>query len=157
MKRSRRIAVTIAAATGVLGGAGAAVMAVDATVVPLTQPELAPVAAGTGTGSATAAHEELAGYAATMTAREAALERRLDAASNRLHHAEAVRAARVAQAREAEAEAERVAAAGPTRTSTAPATHTATGASGSGGHEDDEHGEHDEDDEDDEHGERGDD
>ena len=147
MRRSRRIAASLAATAGVLGGAGAAVAAVEsrqetavAPAAAVTQPDASESAAIDG-----AARAALQGYLAAMTARETSLERQVASVRHQIAHVRAVRAARLAAARAA-AEARRRAAqqaahAAAARTVTAPAAHTSTGASGSSGgeHEDDEH------------------
>ena len=147
MRRSRRIAASLAATAGVLGGAGAAVAAVESTQETTAAPEATAVSSE-ATGSAAiddAGREALHEYLTAMTTRESSLEQQVASVRHRIAHVRAVRAAQVAAARAA-AEAQRRAAqqaeqAAAARTVTAPATHTSTGASGSGGgeHGDDGH------------------
>ena len=106
MRRTRRIAATLAAATGVLAGAGGVVAYAES---PGAEPETAPAAATTtvpvGAGTDTAARDALQAYVTSMSAREVALEDRVSTARGRLAHVRAVRAARLAAARAAAAAA----------------------------------------------------
>lgn len=146
MRRSRRIALTVATATGLLGGAGAAVAGIDAstgTGSSGSTPQSSPVAQSSsddGTGA-------LRGYVDDMSARAGRLEDSLAAARTRLSHVRSARAARLAalqaQAAAAQAAAAQAAAQASQQPGSAPAVHTSTGASGAGGSGEDEHeGEH---------------
>lgn len=143
MRRSRRIALTVATATGLLGGAGAAVAGIDASTATGTSgstPQSSPVAQSSsddGTGA-------LRGYVDDMSARAGRLEESLAAARTRLSHVRSARAARLAalqaQAAAAQAAAAQAAAAQASQQpGSAPAVHTSTGASGAGGSGEDEH------------------
>ncbi len=144
MRRTRRIAATLAATTGVLAGAGGVVVYAES---PGAEPDTAPAAATTtvpvGAGTDTSAQDALQTYVSSMSAREAVLEDRVATARGRLIHVRALRAARLAAARAAAARqmAARQQAAAATARAAAPAAHTSTGASGSGGgaRADDEH------------------
>jgi hypothetical protein len=140
VNRTRRIATTVVAATGILGGAGGAVAIAVSSRDPGT-PTATTAPAGTGTVDHPDATEQdrqaLAAYIASMSARGHRLERRLGLAEAQLAQARAAHATRVARAAAAARAAEQAQAQARAQSAAPPAapptTHTSTGASGASG------------------------
>jgi hypothetical protein len=155
MNRSRRVAATVVAATGILGAAGAAA----ATVGGLTGSKVAQndkpaavsepdAAAAVSSSEQTDGRTVLEDYVDSMAHRGDQLGERVSAAENRLAAAKATRArlieivrARTAALRARVTAEEAAAPVARQQHSSAPSTHTSTGAS-SGGEGDDDGGGH---------------
>ncbi|MGZ4616016.1 MAG: hypothetical protein ACXV4A_10680 [Actinomycetes bacterium] len=161
MNRTRRVAATVVAATGLLGAAGAAAATIagpagaeagqDNALAPAAHTSAPDTPAGTSSGeTADGGRGALADYVATMSRRADRLDDRVGAAERRLSAARATRARLLATARAhaaalAREQATAAAATAPAarQQAPAPATHTSTGASSAGPGDDhgDDHGE----------------
>lgn len=148
MNRTRRVTVTVAAATGLLGAAGAAAVTVAGLagdtsthipIVPSTAIASEPRQVGAAAEQAGAqSRAALQAYVSSMAGQADQLGDRVNAAEVRLTAARAARARLRARVRaHAAAVARAQAAAATSRQQHSPATHTSTGAS-SAAHGDDE-------------------
>ena len=164
MNRTRRVTATVVAATGLLGGAGAAAATVAGHVANKSPKDDASASAGAVSGrhAETAAERAdalgratLEDYVAGMSERANRLGERVTAAEARLIAARTARArlvarvhartAALARAQAATAEAAASAPSVQTHHASAPATHTSTGASSGGGEVGDDSPEHEDD------------
>jgi hypothetical protein len=158
MNRTRRVTATVVAATGLLGGAGAAAATVAGHVANTSPKDDTSASAGAVSGrhAETAAERAdalgratLEDYVAGMSERANRLGERVTAAEARLIAARSARAsllarvhaqtAAVARARVATAQAAASTPTAQTHHAAAPATHTSTGASSGGGDDGDDH------------------
>jgi uncharacterized membrane protein YgcG len=157
MNRSRRVTATVVAATGLLGGAGAAAATVAGHVANKSSKDDASTSAGaiSGRHAETAAEKAdalgqaaLEDYVASMSERANRLGERVTAAEARLIAARSARArliahihAKTAALARARVEAAATMSSAQTHDTSPPATHTSTGASSGGGDDgdDDEH------------------
>jgi hypothetical protein len=161
MNRTRRVTATVVAATGLLGGAGAAAATVAGHVANKDDTS-ASAGASSGRHAETAAEQAealgratLEDYVAGMSERADRLGQRVTAAEARLIAARTARArlvarvhartAALARARAATVEAAASAPSAQTHHASAPATHTSPGASSGGGEVGDDSPEHEDD------------